>query len=325
MGSFLSDIKCICYDTMQYGPSVSLSRYKYDRSKAQGIMDADALRQMHKSILRYLKKHYNGLIEKYNKIDTLTEGYTTSERNTIWCFWWQGIENAPEIVKVCVETIHRANPSCKIIVINENNFSDYVDIPEYIIAGVRNGDISFTHFSDILRFNLLKKYGGVWVDSTIYCVNKFPEGYLSASLFTPKSTPALSECVADYRWACYLMGGNAEHILFNFIVDFYNLYFKEHRSVLHYFLIDYCIELAYENIPTIKKALDGIPTNNEMRVFLTKHLCDSYTSDYSLQELSKKADFYKLFWKQEYYDFDKNGELTVWGFLKNEIYGERLT
>ena len=84
------------------------------------------------------------------------------------------------------------------------------------------------------------------------------------------------------------MAGNANHILFDYMVDFYNCYFKDHNSPIHYFLVDYGIQLAYENIPKIKSVLDSVPVNNEMRGLLTKHLCDRYTEEYSAEALKKR-------------------------------------
>lgn len=262
MRNYYTDLKCIAGDIRRYGSGVALSRYRYDCAKARGNMDPVALNKMHRAILRYLKKNYADLIEKYKVETGNPDGEVTPHRNMIWCFWWQGIETAPEIVKTCLESIRKENPLCNVVIVCKENYLSYIDLPQYIIEGVEQGRISYTSFSDILRFNLLRNYGGIWIDATIFAVNPLPKGYLSEPLFTPKSLPAVSECVADYRWACYLMAGNANHILFRFVVDFYNLYFKQHKSVIHYFMIDYCIELAYENIPAIRAALDAVPVNN---------------------------------------------------------------
>ena len=314
---YITDLKCVCADTLQYGSQVAISRCKYDRAKAEGTFNTQALQEMHKAILSYLYKKYKHLIEKYNREDLSFESTQTANRNTIWCFWWQGIENAPELVRVCLNSIRKQNTACDVVVIDQNNFAQYVDLPEYIIEKVNNGSISYTHFSDILRFNLLKRYGGIWMDATIFCVNPLQQEYLSAPFFTAKSNESISECVANYRWTCYLMAGDANHIVFDYIVDFYNCYFKDHDSPIHYFLTDYGIQLAYENIPKIKSALDSVPVNNEMRGMLTKHLCDKYTEEYSVEALKKASEFYKLFWKQKYVEYTDDGNPTVWKVMKD--------
>lgn len=70
--------------------------------------------------------------------------------NVIWVCWLQGIEQAPDIVKKCYKRL-TALENHRIIVITNDNFEDYVNIPEYILDKYNKGIISPTHFSDILR------------------------------------------------------------------------------------------------------------------------------------------------------------------------------
>ena len=53
--------------------------------------------------------------------------------NTIWLMWWQGEENAPEIVKRCIESVRLNAGNHDIIIITKNNYSDYINIPNYVI------------------------------------------------------------------------------------------------------------------------------------------------------------------------------------------------
>ncbi len=84
---------------------------------------------------------------------------------TIWIYWNSGKENAPELVKVCMESWVNKNPGWDVKIIDDNSISNYLDesmLPDYL---------SFAHRSDVIRLLLLIKYGGVWVDSTCYCNN----------------------------------------------------------------------------------------------------------------------------------------------------------
>ncbi len=42
-----------------------------------------------------------------------------------------------------------------------------------VLEGFETGKISVQTFSDILRFNLLKNNGGMWIDATIFFVNNY--------------------------------------------------------------------------------------------------------------------------------------------------------
>jgi mannosyltransferase OCH1-like enzyme len=76
----------------------------------------------------------------------------------IYFFWYQGIENAPIIVKKCLDSWYVYNPDWEIIVLDSENCNL-----------TYNNLLSLTHFSDILRLTILKDNGGLWVDATCFC------------------------------------------------------------------------------------------------------------------------------------------------------------
>lgn len=51
--------------------------------------------------------------------------------------------------------------------IDNGNWRDYVELPEYIIQRWDKKQISPAHFTDLLRLQLLIKYGGTWIDATV--------------------------------------------------------------------------------------------------------------------------------------------------------------
>ena len=79
----------------------------------------------------------------------------------IWIFWEQGIEQAPEVVKICVNSIIEHNPERKVNIISRDNLEDYIELPDYIVEKHKCGKISYAHFSDIVRFALLYTWGGM--------------------------------------------------------------------------------------------------------------------------------------------------------------------
>jgi hypothetical protein len=82
----------------------------------------------------------------------------------IWIYWGQGWNNAPNIVKLCKKTWIYKNPNWEVISLDQNNISKYVNLNKYT-----NKKINYTSLSDIIRINILSKYGGIWVDSTVLC------------------------------------------------------------------------------------------------------------------------------------------------------------
>ena len=47
----------------------------------------------------------------------------------IWIMWYQGIENAPDIVKCCIESVKENCSGHEVIVLSEQNLSEFpIDI-----------------------------------------------------------------------------------------------------------------------------------------------------------------------------------------------------
>ncbi|MEE4238610.1 MAG: capsular polysaccharide synthesis protein [Anderseniella sp.] len=101
----------------------------------------------------------------------------------IWIFWMQGELAAPELVKRCIASWRKLNPCWETVVLDENNYQDYVDI------GIKQDDfrqLGIPMRSDLLRLALLDRYGGVWVDATVLCwlpLDLFVHAYVSGSGF----------------------------------------------------------------------------------------------------------------------------------------------
>ena len=88
---------------------------------------------------------------------------------TVWFCWLQGLDDAPEIVKACYNSIKRNIPNREVKVIDAKNWKEYVELPDFIVKKWENGKIPAALFSDLLRLELLIKYGGTWIDSTVLC------------------------------------------------------------------------------------------------------------------------------------------------------------
>ena len=112
--------------------------------------------------------------------------YVPNSSGVIWSMWWQGEENCPEVVKLCWASMRKHCGSHKLIIITKDNYQDYVTIPEYILAKVEAGSLLLAHLADIIRVNLLAKYGGLWLDSTIFVAKEIPEEVFSMEFFTIK-------------------------------------------------------------------------------------------------------------------------------------------
>jgi Mannosyltransferase OCH1 and related enzymes len=85
----------------------------------------------------------------------------------IWFLWLQGFDDMPYLVQKCWASWQRHNPDWEIIFLDKNNIYEYIDVQSIIED--RNTSIYAASRSDIIRINLLAKYGGIWVDATCFC------------------------------------------------------------------------------------------------------------------------------------------------------------
>ena len=88
----------------------------------------------------------------------------------VWWCWLQGLDNAPDVVKACLRSLQKHLPKdYEIRVIDEQNWKEWVTLPQYIVEKRSAGQIPAALFSDLLRLELLIKYGGTWIDATVLC------------------------------------------------------------------------------------------------------------------------------------------------------------
>ena len=151
--------------------------------------------------------------------------------NNIYVFWWQGIENAPEIIKICYKSLLKNYDinSQKVILIDSTNYKKYVEIPTYIIEKMNNGIISITNFSDIVRSIVLYKNGGLWVDASIFFTKPINKKIFDRDFFIMKN-PSSQNLDITSRWSPFLIGGKKGYLLFKFMMDFWLEYWKKENQ-----------------------------------------------------------------------------------------------
>ncbi len=262
-----------------------------------------------KVMLDWLKKNYAHVIQKYKN---LPENNNSGTSNIIWTSWWQGEDNAPEIVKKCFESVRHNCGSRELKVITKENFSEYLDIPEHVMEKLYSGMITLTHLSDILRMVLLYKYGGMWLDATVLVTKKIPDEIFSLKYFTVKAGLD-PKCygVSLRRWTSFIQAAQKESKLCGFVFDVHLEYWKEHDIPIDYVLLAYIIALAYEEFTDFRNLLDALPLNNT-KVNDLQPLLNSPFDEKKFEELTSSTMFFKLTWKHK---FEKNilGAQTFYG------------
>lgn len=291
-------------------------------------------KKKHKAILTYLTDHYKDIIVKYSKRNPQPDSNIGSS-STIWVCWWDGEEAMPDIIKVCYKSIKQHSGKHPVVLISKYNYKEYVSFPDYIIEKVNGKIITITHFSDILRANLLYEYGGIWMDATILTLKEI---FLDDVSFFTLKAPAkknnsismarfsgISDLKTPYqydssspnisRWSGFLLAGAKGSIIFEYLRDIHYAYWKDHNDQIEYFLVDYSIALGYDNIPNMKKMIDNVPCGSMEKFVLEKSLNMEYNENNFSQFLS--VPFHKLSWKNKFNKFTSGNKLTIYGHLLN--------
>ena len=105
------------------------------------------------------------------------------DEKIIWILWMQGKKNMPDVVKLCYHSWIKHNPDYKIVFLDKNNIDEYLTIDPRI---KNNPNITIQKIANIIRLNLLAKYGGVWADATCFCVkplNTWIDQYIKSGFF----------------------------------------------------------------------------------------------------------------------------------------------
>ena len=193
-----------------------------------------------------------------------------SETCPIWMMWYQGIEKAPPLVLACIQSVIKNRAKHPIIIINKYNIDKYIELPKYIIEKFNNKTFSVTHFSDIVRFALLFKYGGYWIDSTYFITTSLDK--INLSYFTLKINKCWTHSIffINCLWAgnFFAVSKNSFLATYGYIAFLY--YWKKYNSLINYFLIDYIIYIAYEKLPEFQHKINILP-NITCNIFSLKH------------------------------------------------------
>ncbi len=107
----------------------------------------------------------------------------------IWQCWLQGKEQAPDIIRACLHSVQKYQPKHTIKVLDMHTVHDFIHIPQYILDKFHQNIIPPAHFTDYIRVALLAKYGGTWIDATIFLSESIPNTLLKEDFFAYKFPP----------------------------------------------------------------------------------------------------------------------------------------
>lgn len=201
----------------------------------------------------------------------------------------------PACVRSCFDSVKRMCGSRKVILLDMKNLQEWVTLPSFVFSKLNEGQLSLTHFSDILRFCLLEQYGGWWLDATVFLSNPLPS---VMELYTVKSNKTKA-FVSEGRWAGFIWHMPKGYPLADYMKKFLLYWWSSpHATLPDYFLMDYGIRWFYLNSIPFRNQIDSLPISNPELYFFQSSRSEMPFDAEEWRRISSGTTFFKTTYKQ---------------------------
>lgn len=270
----------------------------------------------HESVKEYLSDKYeNNLNECIIKCNGMENNQVNiSRESTIWIFWWQGIDdNTPKRVVECIESINKNKSDHSVCVITKDNIKEIIELPSIYYSKLKNGLITLTHFSDLLRVELLSKYGGIWSDASFFWTKPLPESAYTLPFYTLRHNMYYDYHVCKGLWTDgFICSGPNNQFMFA-LKDLFRKYWNEEDILICYLLIDCFISLLYENSKNVMNMVDNVPINNKEFLFFDQH-GNEILDNSKYQYIVDNNSLFRIHFKRPLIEYQSD-DITYYGQL----------
>lgn len=264
-----------------YYEEIEKSAKEYGISTAKLILGMDFYKLWISEGYKEFKNEYSMWIKKK---EYLVE---EEESDYIWVAWLQGYKNAPILVKKCIDSIRKHAGNRKLKFITLDNYKLYVEMPDTIVEKFESGSMCAAHFTDILRLMLLEKFGGLWIDATVYCLGSIESVYKHNDFFTFRIKDPSNAKIAT-NWILYSKKGN---IFVRETLELILQYWNQENRIKHYYLMHYFFRMVTE---CYSKEWVQVPYMDVSNCYLLMHSINEEYSDEKMREIAEIMPIQKL-------------------------------
>ena len=246
--------------------------------------------------MKKLKRKYEKYLREFDElwISHNHDDLLKVSSNKVWFCWFQGIDNAPTIVQRCYEALVKNLSDKEIIVLTNENLDQYVDFPPYVYEKWKEGIITNTHMTDLLRLELLIKYGGTWVDATVFCSgNNIPDYFFDSDLFLFQCLKPGRDGHSRYISSWFISAKTNNKVLMAVRYLLYK-YWEKNKKMLDYFLLHDFFSIVLEYYPDEWKKI--VPFDNSTPHILLLRLFEIY-DNVMWEAIKEQIAFHKLTYK----------------------------
>ncbi|WP_439819755.1 capsular polysaccharide synthesis protein [Lactiplantibacillus plantarum] len=188
--------------------------------------------------------------------------------------------------------------------IDNYNLKYYTNFPKYILEKRRSGKISDAHFSDLLRVELLTRYGGMWIDATVFCsTDKMPDYYTDGDLFVFKQLELNRNKIQPIVASSWLISTSTSnnHILM-LTKKLLWRYWRDFNYLNNYFLFHICFTVATEKYNV---EWEDVPVENNVTPHQLQFEFQKNYSEKRWKQLTQASVFHKL---NHHVDYNQNSD-----------------
>lgn len=268
-----------------------------DRMPLQHISDPVArTRNAEDHIYRALEKKYKQILTEAREPAQNNAGGGSGIPKIIWWSWLQGLDEAPEITHVCLDSVRRHMPGYEIRLITEANYREYVELPDHVLDRWNRKLMCAAHFSDLLRTELLLRYGGVWIDATVFLT-----GDGLCSILDQTKDLFMPSIIADfygYTAENWLIAACPDNDLLRLTRDLLYAYWKDHKLACDYMIYFLFFTMAAKRYE--EQWHEVFQYCREPSFLLSRELRSPF-SERRYMEIKQMTSIHKLIWKKKYH------------------------
>lgn len=177
------------------------------------------------------------------------------EDEKIFTLWFQGEENAPDIVKKCFRSI-KEKYGDRFVILTDKTLYDYIKLPEFIMQKWQEKKIVAANFSDIVRIELLYTHGGYWFDATDFLTSRIPKiiedspffMYVTSDVFFPHM----------FVQTCFMRGMKNDPLM-GMWRELIHEYWRKEEMACEYFLVHMLLKLLVRENPKAREFFEKMP------------------------------------------------------------------
>ena len=236
-------------------------------------------------LMRRYEPLMDDMIARYSGMDL-----RHAHSDKLWFCWLQGMQEAPDLVRACMESQRRNIKGRRMEIISYDTYNDFITLPDHIVRKHREGKIPHPHFSDLIRLELLIRHGGTWIDSTVLCTGgNFPQEVLDCDLFLFQYRDARTRRLRGFsNWFITACTDNKVLLVLR---DMLYQYWRDYDCVLDYYVFHLFFSMIARRCTEEMAAMPR--SDNRLTLLLGDRIRDGYDGQW-MRKLTSACAFHKL-------------------------------